>query len=115
MARMTTNSLNGRVLEIAELMAERAKEASGEQASSLWAAASLWSIAFEDTRSRGVITPDLIGLAMQADKQAAAGGYAGPWFAQELVKRAEPTPRALRVRTAITHLGRVEVPDDFEL
>ncbi|MFF2228878.1 hypothetical protein ACFVV7_36795 [Streptomyces globisporus] len=107
-----TTTLAQRLREIAEHVADHARRATGQQESDLWAAASLWTIAAED--ARGSVTPELVAVAMRADARAAEGGYQGPWFAQELVKRAQPTPRVARPRVAITHLGRVEVPDDFE-
>ncbi|MGW0673148.1 hypothetical protein [Streptomyces sp. NPDC002746] len=108
-----TNSLNERLREVAEHVAGHARRARGEQKRDLWAAASLWAIAVEDTRCRSVVTSGLVGLAMQADARAAQGGYEGPWFAQELVRRAQPTPRVAQPRVAITHLGCVEVPEGF--
>lgn len=88
------NKLNQRILEIKKLIAERAKKATDDRAAqNLWAAANQWAVAAGITRAHGVVTGDLIGLAMGADALAAEGGFEGPWFAQELVKMAEPTPK----------------------
>ncbi|MEV8544571.1 hypothetical protein [Streptomyces sp. NPDC051572] len=108
-----TNKLNVRLLEIAETIMGLAREVTGERRTKLSEAASLWACAYDDTRSRGVVTPNLVALAMRADSLAAEGGYEGPWFAQELVAMAAPRPKGPRM--AVTHLGRVAIPEDFEV
>lgn len=109
------SELGQNVLKIAERIAERAREASGEQASALWDAANRWAIIYDTVKSRTEVTSGVVVLAIAADERAAEDGYEGPWGAQELVKLAEPKPKPARgPRLVITHLGYVEVPDSFE-
>ncbi|MFJ9720005.1 hypothetical protein ACIRPQ_29435 [Streptomyces sp. NPDC101213] len=102
-----------RVMEIAEQTAGQAGQASGEAASALWKAASLWALIGCDMPLAEV--DEVRRVSGLADDAAELGGYAGGRHGEELAALLETRPAVRGPRRVITANGYVEIPEGVEI